>query len=155
MSVQARTKLPRALWIAVCALVALAAVGFVVSSPQRTVSVLGELGWRHLVSTDKKVAYINNGFGSDNEFRMAAYTGWSAGIPYSKKMITVGTTEPLQVLIADIAAESPKNASSPQWLDENTFAYVPSYYPVRMVVRVLGVVDGEVRLSIHAEKMPQ
>lgn len=129
----------------------------ILSSPQRIMDVFGEWGWMHLVSDERKAQFIGNYFSpipSGN--RMAEYTGWIAGFPYAKRMISVGTLEPLRVLIVDTGTPpGDKYSVSPEWLDDTTFAFQPGDYRVRLVVHILSVASDGVEFAYHAELSPK
>ena len=124
----------------------------VLSSPETIVAVFGEWGYRHLVSTDRKVEMINEKLANpDFPLIMVPSSGWSAGVWYAEELLCCKSVNPLDFVLTGPGTEREYEVPV-TWIDANSFYYLVKGYPIRINVRIVEVTGNEARIAITAEK---
>jgi hypothetical protein len=121
-------------------------------SPHAAISVLGEWGYRHLVSNDAKVRLINDEL-SNPAFPLIMQPGssWSAGVSFPDEMLFCKSVEPLEFVLIG-PGDKHEYETPVGWTGADSFSYPVKGYLIQINVRVLETKDGQARISILATK---
>jgi hypothetical protein len=121
-------------------------------SPEAIVSVFGEWGYHHLISTDRKVKMINDRF-SDPDFPLLLVPGgsWSAGVLYAEDLLFCKTLNPPEFVLVDSRLQS-KYESAVTWHRSDVFSYLVKGFPIKITIHILEINNGQARVRVVAEK---
>lgn len=141
---------PRGIVAAVFVVVLLIALIVMLTSPQTAISVFGEWGYRHLVSTDTKVKMINDVFADPSRPFVVEPGGGVSVAHFTAEILYCKSVDPLEfVLTGSMEHES---EVSVDWIGNSSFCYAVEGYPIQITVSILDVTDGQARISILAAK---
>jgi len=104
--------------------------------PKSRMDLLGEFGWRYLMSTDDKVAYINRLSGTEYYKEHGEEYGLGVAarfIPYSSEMVRFAGAGPVRLELVEYGADEGPPLLQ---IEENTFGYESKEFPIRLYITV-------------------